>query len=182
MRNTKCFRATLTCVAIMVTTVAAWSFAAGAHAETTTSTADWEGNSACAVISATDVRCFGTEAAMERATSPRALGETTTTTDTVASAAAGYCAGRSDLWLYLYEFSGYGGRVLKFRDIGYWQNLSTWGFSDQMSSWRNDTYCSVYAADGANGAGSWLTLAARSSSTYVGGTWDNRVSSIFITG
>lgn len=152
-------------------------------AETTVGGADWSGgNTACAVVAIDDVRCFATVADMERATSPRILEAGSTRSESTSASAASYCHGRSDLWLYLYEFSSYGGRVLKFRDVGYWQNLSTWGFNDQMTSWRNDTYCAVYAAEGNSGAGSWLTLAARSSSSYVGSTWDNRVSSIYITG
>ena len=40
-------------------------------------------------------------------------------------------------WLCLWEHSNYAGRMLKFRDAGYWQNLTNYGFNDKMSSWRN---------------------------------------------
>jgi hypothetical protein len=103
-------------------------------AETTVDGADWRGNTACAVVAIDDVRCFATIADMERATSPRPLEAGSTSAESTSAPAASYCHGRSDLWLYLYEFSSYGGRVLKFRDVGYWQNLSAWGFNDQMTS------------------------------------------------
>lgn len=84
----------------------------------------WGDGEACAVIAADDVRCYTTYAEMERATTPEQLGETGAGHEGIDDASvgaalmAGYCNGRSDLWVYLYEFSGYGGRVLKFRDAG----------------------------------------------------------------
>jgi hypothetical protein len=152
---------------------------AGAQTAGASSKADWSGHQACAVFAADDVRCYSTEAEMRRVTSKAVAAERTGATALTASS---YCNGRSDLWVYLYENTGFGGRVLQFRDPAIWQNLSTWAFDDQMSSWRNDTGCAVWAAEGNDGAGSWLTLGANSSNGNVGATWDNRVSSIYING
>lgn len=127
---------------------------------------------ACAVLSLTETRCFDSEAEMEAATA-------TPESDSL-TALSTYCAGRSDLWLYLYEHSNYGGRVLKFRDANVWQNLTWWDFNDQMSSYKNTTLCTVYIAEHIDGGGSWLSVGALTSSSYVGSWWDNRASSFYI--
>lgn len=127
---------------------------------------------ACAVLSLTETRCYDSEAEMEAATA--------SLDDSLSTLASGYCAGRSDLWLYLYEHSNYGGRTLKFRDADIWQNLTWWDFNDQMSSYKNNTLCTVYIAEHIDGAGSWLVVSALSSSSWVGSSWDNRASSFYI--
>ncbi len=91
------------------------------------------------------------------------------------------CAGRSDLWLRLYEYPGFGGRVLQFNDVGYWQNLANYGFSRVTSSWVNSTYCTAYIADGTSGGGARLTLGSGSSQGSMG-SWDNRAVSLYISG
>lgn len=42
-------------------------------------------------------------------------------------------------WLCLWHDKDYSGRMLEFKSVGYWQNLTNYGFNDQMSSWRNRT-------------------------------------------
>lgn len=84
-------------------------------------------------------------------------------------------------WLYLYENSNAGGRTLQFRDRGYWQNLSPWGFSNVTSSFRTGA-CRVALAESTGGAGAHYpgtTSANHYESRMVSG-WDNRVSSIYI--
>lgn len=84
-------------------------------------------------------------------------------------------------WLYLYEFADGGGRTVQFRDRGYWQNLSTWGFNNVTSSFRTGA-CSVSLAEGSYGSGAWYpgtTSAYHYESRMVSG-WDNRVSSLRI--
>lgn len=132
---------------------------------------------ACAVLSLSETRCYDSEAEMEIATAALALEPTSAQMSTMSS---GYCAGRTDLWLYLYEHSNYGGRVLKFRDADVWQNLTSWDFNDQMSSYKNNTLCTVYFAENTGGGGAWLAVGALTSSTYVGATWNDRVSSFYI--
>lgn len=56
--------------------------------------------------------------------------------------------------LRLFADAGYGGRELDFYDRGYWQNLSTWSFDNQLSSYKTGA-CAVYLADSTNGDGSW---------------------------
>lgn len=144
---------------------------------------DWGNAKACAVLSPSEVKCFGSEAAMEAATSESGV-ISTSDFDSVStmSTASVYCANRSDLWLYLYEHANFGGRVLKFRDSNIWQNLTVWDFNDKTSSWRNDTYCTVYLAEHINGGGALLSLPARSSSSYIGDAWNDRASSLYING
>lgn len=168
-------------LAVLALTIAGASVA---EASTDGSGFDWGDAQACAVFSATDVRCYASEAAMEAATSAASQsgsGSDSLLAPTTLSTAVLYCANRSDLWLYLYEHGNYGGRVLKFRDAGLWQNLLPWDFNDKTSSWKNTTYCTVYLAEHENGGGAWLTLPARSQSSYIGDAWNDRVSSLYIT-
>jgi hypothetical protein len=92
-----------------------------------------------------------------------------------------YCAGRTDLWLTLYDGTSFSGTSVSFRDAGIWQNLSSFSFDNTMSSWVNNTLCTALGAQDANGGGNWLSMGASSSNSNVGSTWDNVVSSIFIT-
>jgi hypothetical protein len=83
--------------------------------------------------------------------------------------------------LRLYSDGAYGGRELDFYDRGYWQDLGTWGFDNQLSSYRVGG-CGVYLAEGTYGGGSWYpgnTSASHSESSMLSG-WNDRVSSIYI--
>lgn len=83
--------------------------------------------------------------------------------------------------LRLYADSSYGGRELDFYDRGYWQNLSTWSFDNQLSSYKVGA-CGVYLADGSNGGGSWYpgnTSPGHNEPSMLSG-WNDRVSSIYI--
>lgn len=83
--------------------------------------------------------------------------------------------------LRLFADAGYGGRELDFYDRGYWQNLSTWSFDNQLSSYKTGA-CAVYLADYADGGGSWYpgnTGANHGESSMLSG-WNDRISSIFI--
>jgi hypothetical protein len=83
--------------------------------------------------------------------------------------------------LRLFADASYGGRELDFYDRGYWQNLSTWSFDNQLSSYKVGA-CGVYLADYANGGGSWYpgnTSAGHDEPTMLSG-WNDRISSIYI--
>jgi hypothetical protein len=83
--------------------------------------------------------------------------------------------------LRLYADSNYGGRELDFYDRGYWQNLGTWSFDNQLSSYKVGA-CSVYLADGTNGGGTWYpgnTNAGHLEPSMLSG-WNDRISSIDI--
>jgi hypothetical protein len=131
---------------------------------------------ACAVLDPDTVWCFDTEAEMEAATA--SLGGARAARD--GADADAYCNGQSGLWLYLYEGLNMTGRVVKFRDVSVWFNLSAYGFDNITSSWRNETYCKANLAEFASGGGTWLVLAARSQSSQVTSTWDNRGSSVYL--
>ena len=75
----------------------------------------------------------------------------------------------------------YGGRHLVFYDRGYWQNLTDYGFNDQMSSYIVGA-CSSHLAENTNGGGYWYpgNTNAGSAVSYVGAAWNDRVSSIYI--
>lgn len=139
---------------------------------------DWEGAQACAIL-ATGNYCFDSQVELEAtlgggeaSLAPSSMG---------GESLLSYCNGDGSLWLVLYENTSFGGRSLSFRDQGIWQNMSTYSFDNQMSSWDNNTGCTAYAAWDANGGGSWLTMSASSSNSNVGSTWDNQTSSIHIT-
>jgi hypothetical protein len=155
------------------------------HGRTIDLSKSWEGAQACAVLSDEDVRCYDSQAELEKEL--RSAPENDKASVAAAPAGNGgvstlsYCLGLSTLWLTLYENTGFGGRALNFRDEGFWQNLSTWSFDNQMSSWDNNTYCDAYASWDANGGGAWLTMSALSSNSNVGATWNNQASAIYIT-
>jgi hypothetical protein len=83
--------------------------------------------------------------------------------------------------LRLFADASYGGRELDFYDRGYWQNLSTWSFDNQLSSYKIGA-CGVYLADYANGGGSWYpgnTSPGHDEPSMLSG-WNDRISSIYI--
>jgi hypothetical protein len=83
--------------------------------------------------------------------------------------------------LRLFANTGYGGQELDIYTRGVWQNLSTWGFDNKLSSYKVGA-CDSYFAENANGGGSWYpgdTSAGAQSSSMLSG-WDNRVSSIYL--
>lgn len=83
--------------------------------------------------------------------------------------------------LRLYADIYYGGRELALYDRGYWQNLSTWSFDNQLSSYKVGA-CGVRLAENANGGGAWYpgNTSAGAWEPFMLSGWDNRVSSIYI--
>lgn len=83
--------------------------------------------------------------------------------------------------LRLFANTGYGGRELDIYTRGVWQNLSTWSFDNQLSSYKVGA-CGSYFAENANGGGSWYpgnTSAGAQAPSMLSG-WDNRVSSVYL--
>lgn len=140
----------------------------------------WEGAQACSVSSASDIRCFASAAEMAAATGSKA-GSTPQGREASVSAASDDCNGIPYYWLYLYDYSYYGGRILQFNDVNLWQNLGDYGFDNRTSSWWNDTDCYAYLADGAWGSGALMGMP---SVTWQGsmGWWANRASAVYIAG
>jgi hypothetical protein len=83
----------------------------------------------------------------------------------VEAASFGECP---DGWVCIWEDSNYEGRMLKFQDRGYWQDLSVYGFNDKTSSWRNRINQDARLSEHAGGAGSLLCMQPNSSSSGVG--------------
>ncbi len=84
--------------------------------------------------------------------------------------------------LRLFEHNTYGGRQLLFFDRLFWQNLTDYGFNDQMTSFQVGA-CYSYLAEHTGGGGAlyppgplppWTAVA------WPAAGWDNRVSSIYM--
>lgn len=84
--------------------------------------------------------------------------------------------------LHLYQDSNFGGpRDLHFCDRGRWQNLTDYGFNDQLSSFKTGDYA-VHLAEHTNGGGYWYpgNTGACVSAGGMSSGWNDRVSSIKI--
>lgn len=83
--------------------------------------------------------------------------------------------------LDLYQYTGKGGRDLKFYDRGYWQNLSAYSFDNSTSSYWTGA-CTAHLAENANGGGYWYpgNTGPNHQEDSMRSGWDNRVSSIKI--
>lgn len=135
----------------------------------------WGDARACSVGDA-EVRCWRSEAAMDRWVADNdAPGAGSDRAAATRVALAAPCA----TYLKVYEHVNLAGRVLQFRDRGYWQNLSAWGFDDQASSWHVGL-CAVTFTKDASGGGSWLWQSASTVSNAPSG-WDDVISSLKIS-
>jgi len=130
---------------------------------------NWEQAQACIVLrQAQIVECFRTlDQAEAQASAVMAQ-----------YAAAGYSCSSP---LRLFEHSYYGGRQLLFFDRGYWQNLTDYGFNDQLSSYIVGA-CYTYQAEHINGVGAFYPGPgwAWSGVPYLISGWDNRMSSLYM--
>jgi hypothetical protein len=135
----------------------------------------WEGASACAVLSATDARCFDSQEELETE-----LGASAARAEAAMSLLDTYCLNRTDLLLTLYADTNYGGSSLNLVVADVWHDLSSYSFDETMSSWKNNTYCDATAAWNAAGGGTQTTLGARNQASTVG-SWDNNASSVYLT-
>lgn len=130
---------------------------------------NWNGAKACIVLLRADVvECFRSLAGAEARVSA------------VTTLAAGYGYTCSSP-LRLFEHNTYGGRQLMFFDRLYWQNLTDYGFNDQMTSYQIGA-CYSYLAEHVNGAGAFYPgpTSPWSVVPWPAAGWDNRVSSIYI--
>jgi hypothetical protein len=124
------------------------------------------------------LECFRTNEeldAREAELAPRRAESNTVTADYTIAA---YSCSSS---VRLYEYDWYGGRRLSYWDRGYWQNLSDYGFEDQLSSYIVGG-CPVWLAEHAWGGGNWYwgptyPYAAEPAMAW---DWQNTVSSIYI--
>ncbi len=130
---------------------------------------DWEQARACVVLRQADVtRCFRSHGDADA--EAKAVGATYT--------AAGFSCAYP---LRLSEHANFGGRQLYFFDRFYWQNLTDFGFNDQMSSYVVGA-CRAYLAEHVTGGGALYPgpTAPWSAVPWPAAHWDNRVSSIYL--
>jgi Peptidase inhibitor family I36 len=83
-------------------------------------------------------------------------------------------------WLCLFQHANWNGRMLQFRDTGFWQNLTNYGFNDQMSSWRNRRGFDARWAEHVGGNGFRRCMATGAAAAYVGDSDNDEASSIKI--
>lgn len=84
-------------------------------------------------------------------------------------------------WMCFYDLPNWGGRMLQFRDCGYWQHFGNFGFRNQVSSWDNKTARWVEVNE--DDPQPWIRLwnaPPRSRSSYVGAWADNRADALQI--
>lgn len=89
-------------------------------------------------------------------------------------------------WLCLYENWHFNqdnsGRMLEFQECCYWQNLSTYNFSNMMSSWKNFGLTDAKWAYDANGGGTKRCMNQGATNQWVGTGDNDKASSIYIWG
>lgn len=124
----------------------------------------WGNAQACLVAPGGTVECFATVAAM------RAQASQLTATTGVSCPVS------------LYSGANYTGRVLELTGQGYWMNLASYGFDNVTVSFMG-TGCGFHLAEDQFGAGYWYPgyTGPNGAATNMGATWDDRVSSIYIT-
>jgi hypothetical protein len=81
----------------------------------------------------------------------------------------------------LYQNIDYGGGELVIFDQAAWINLSTYGFSDELSSYKVGA-CSVAMTDAPNGGGDVYPGATSPGSdvSWIGAAWNDRVQSVYV--
>lgn len=133
----------------------------------------WGEAKACVVYGGGTVECFRDGAGL--------LARETQLETTRMAAAPTAATATCSTPLRLFADSSYGGRELDFYDRGYWQNLSTWSFDNQLSSYKVGG-CGVYLADFANGGGSWYpgNTSPGHNEPVMSSGWNDRISSIYI--
>jgi len=83
--------------------------------------------------------------------------------------------------LELFQNINYGGDELVLYTTATWINLSTYGFSDDVSSYKVGA-CSISMTDEANGAGDVYpgATSAGSDVSWIGSAWNDRVQSVYV--
>lgn len=137
----------------------------------TLSLADGWGDAKACASDGRSTRCYRSEAEMEEAEGLSAAGEVPEMTLLSSCSSS----------LRLYTGSGFGGSVLYLSTQYTFINLSPYGFSNVVSSYRVGA-CASYFYDGSSGGlpiYPGTTSAYASASTMLSG-WDNRISSVYI--
>jgi len=83
-------------------------------------------------------------------------------------------------WLCLWRDADYKGKMWQFQSSGSWQNLNSYGASDEVSSWRNRRGLDAQLSWDVNGGGSKICLDSGAASSGLGG-WNDEASALRIT-
>jgi hypothetical protein len=162
--------------------------------------AGWGSAHACWVshqATSTSTQCYASAAAMSEAigvalpssaTGAGATGSPATGATTAAAGSSGASGSASPATgaarplsetcgsgqvLYLYSGQSFSGNVLGISQANVWIDLASYGFADEMSSWINDSSCPATGEHTLGGSD--MVMGARSSSSYVGPTWNHQV-------
>ena len=138
----------------------------------------WQGAQSCIVFEPQHVECFTTAAEADARTgyvrekdplviAARRAG--------LSSAALPSCASR---YLCLWEAINGGGRRLQFANE-YWQDLAGYGFSNVMSSWRNNSYSDDWGSVFDNGGKGQLDISPVTYSSNVGTYWNDTADQVY---
>src|SRR5690242_15012559 len=134
----------------------------------------------CALLATAGGAVAGEEAPSAAASAPvpvASSGDVTTYSDGNQVVAAASFSDCPDGWVCIWEHTNYEGRMLKFQDRGYWQDLSVYEFNDKTSSWRNRINQDARLSEHAGGGGDLLCMQPNSSSSGVG-QFNDKASSI----
>ncbi|KAF4410126.1 peptidase inhibitor family I36 protein [Streptomyces lycii] len=159
---------------------AAGTAAAGAvatyHGERIDLARGWGGAHTCAVFSRSDIRCYDTAAAADRATGYERRSDPLYRGGEHSAAALPACANG---WVCLWEHTNGNGRRLIFND-DYWHDLNQFNFNDKTSSWRNNQSRSDagHLARDEGGRGGHITLSGGGSYSANLGAYNDWASSV----
>jgi hypothetical protein len=81
-------------------------------------------------------------------------------------------------YVCLFANTSWQGTMVQFRSCCAWSNLSSYGFNDMASSWRNRLSVDAQLAKDANGGGATLCLNNGGYASSMPSGWDNSASSI----
>jgi hypothetical protein len=130
------------------------------------------GTAAVCAVTAVGTNCFSSQSAYQAWLSSQLLTEDALTPDVSINCSTGFD---------LYQNIDYGGGELVIFDQATWINLSTYGFADQVSSYKVGA-CSVSMTAAANGGGDVYPGATSPGSdvSWIGTAWNDRVQSVYV--
>ena len=152
----------------------------------------WGDAQTCVVWNADgETDCYRSQSAADAAVRRHDRPEVSTASGTRSMALAGDPRGAGDPgavqlastcsdWLYLYEHSGFSGRVLQFRDRSVYQDLANWGFANETSSFRVGSCGVAFRDAGWSLYPGWSGPGATASSMASG--WNDRIRYLRISG
>lgn len=131
----------------------------------------WGAATVC-VIAPSGTDCFANQQDYQAWADAKSKTSASLLTATTSSCSSGF---------QLYENIDYGGRELIIYDESIWINLSDYSFNDTVSSYEVGA-CAVSMTDGPYGSGNVYPGATSpySDVSWIGSTWNDRVSSVYV--